>query len=539
MRCPRVPNALGARVGARSARSALDQMDQPVHHPTDDGDQSKDPQHRRVIAGALDGGNRHSEAHVQLQAEGRRFQASRRSVVMPGKLGRRRPERNPPLGEIFRPLGVEEDHPCGGFAALLAPLRSPLLVSSTATTHRRFATRSRSDGLVDLGIAAAALAGTLLLISRGGIQGLTGDGVARVGDHRAALGELADLDWLAVLLALCASAPLVAWRRSPLGVLAVATAACVTLVGLGYPLGIPLGPSAALYLFAASRDERNPWTRRTTAAVLVLFGAYLGAAAAGQGSFPGSELLHGGLAFAVAWFAGERTRLRREHIAELKERAVRAEREAEGDRRLAVAEERVRIARDLHDAAGHAINVITVRAGAARMRQDPERSRRALEVIEETARRTAAEIDGIVGTLRDPTSSNRAAGAPLGLASLDTLIADRAVAGLDVSVAREGKPRQVESAVDQAAYRILQEALTNAARHGTDAARVELAFGQAALELTISNRAPAEGASRSSGGHGLIGMRERATLLGGSFDAQRTNGSFRVRARLPYGGPTT
>jgi len=402
--------------------------------------------------------------------------------------------------------------------------------------HRLFATRLRSGALVDVSIAAAALAGTLLLISRGGISGLAADDVARLGDHGEAL---ADLDWLAALLALCASAPLVAWRRAPLGVFAVTSAASAALVGLGYPLGIPLGPAAALYLSAASRDEGDPWTRRTTAAVLVLFGAFLGAAAAGVGSFPGSELLHGGLAFAVAWFAGERTRLRREHVAELQERAERAEREAEGERRLAVAEERARIARDLHDAAAHAINVITVRAGAARMRQDPERSVAALEVIEEMARQTAAEIDGIVGTLRDRSSSHGAADAPLGLASLDTLIASRAVAGLDVSVASQGVPPLLERATDQAAYRILQEALTNAARHGTGVARVELAFGEAALELTISNPAPGEGAPRSNGGHGLIGMRERATLLGGSFDAERTGGGFRVRARLPYGGPQT
>ncbi len=385
-------------------------------------------------------------------------------------------------------------------------------------------------------IAAAALAGTLLQISSGGIPRLPNDDFGPVGDHLAGLGEL---DWLAALLAVCASAPLAAWRRSPIGVVAATTAASALLVGLAYPLGIPLGPGAALYLLAASRDDEDPWTRRTTAAVLVLFGAFLAAAGAGQEGFPGTELLHSGLALAVAWFAGERTRLRREHIAELQERAVRAEREAEGERRLAVAEERARIARDLHDAAGHAINVITVRAGAARMRRDPERSRAALEVIEEIARDTAAEIDGIVGTLRDRSSSNGAADAPLGLASLDTLIASRAVAGLDVSVASHGARPPLERTTDQAAYRILQEALTNAARHGTGVARVELAFGEAALELTISNPAPGEGAPRTTGGHGLIGMRERATLLGGSFDAERVNGAFRVHARLPYGATHT
>jgi signal transduction histidine kinase len=397
-------------------------------------------------------------------------------------------------------------------------------MSSTASSNRLSATRPGSRVLVDAAIAAAALAVSLVLISHGGAPGSAAD---------------TDLDWLGILLAVCSSAPLVAWRRSPLGVFVVSAAASALLAGLGYPLGIPLGTGAALYLLAASRDEADPWTRRTTAAVVVCFGAYVAAAGAGQGSFPGSELLHGGLAFAVAWFAGERTRLRREHIVELEQRALRAERDTERERRLAVAEERVRIARDLHDAAGHAINVITVRAGAARIRQNPERSQAALEMIEELARQTAAEIDGIVGTLRDQKSSQGAADEPLGLASLETLIARHAAAGLDVSVDSEGMPQPLDSATDQAAYRILQEALTNAARHGTGAARLELAFGKTALELTISNPAPGESTPKSNGGHGLIGMRERATLLGGRFDAERANGAFRVRARLPYGGVNT
>lgn len=390
--------------------------------------------------------------------------------------------------------------------------------------------------LLDAALAAAALAGSLLLISHGGVPGLVDDDVARLGGHREAL---ADLDWLAGLVAVCASAPLVAWRRSPIGVFAVIGAASALLVGLGYPLWIPLGAAIALLLVAASRDDGDPWTRRTTVAVLMVFGAYVTAAGVEEGGFPEAELLHGGLAFAVAWFAGERTRLRRAHIAELKERAARAERDADRERRLAVAEERARIARDLHDAAGHAINVITVRAGAARMRQDPARALAALEMIEEVGRQTAAEIDAIVRTLRDRSTSSGAAEAPLGLASLDTLIARHTAAGLDVSVTSQGAPQPLESAADQAAYRILQEALTNAARHGTGAARVELAFSEGALELTITNPSPGESAPRSNGGHGLIGMRERATLLGGSLDTERTNGAFRVRTRLPYGGPHT
>jgi signal transduction histidine kinase len=222
----------------------------------------------------------------------------------------------------------------------------------------------------------------------------------------------------------------------------------------------------------------------------------------------------------------------------LGERARRAEREAERDRLLAATTERARIARDLHDSAGHAISVIAVRAGAARLRhhQDPERSLAALEAVEELARQTAAELDQLVGTLRGGGSANGVVEAPPGLASLDTLIAHQQAAGLEVTFHTAGVPRPLGVAADQAAYRILQEALTNAARHGTGSARIQLAFGQAALELTVTNPVAAGGGSRSGGGHGLLGMRERATLLGGSLDAGRADGAFRLRARIPYQG---
>jgi signal transduction histidine kinase len=387
-----------------------------------------------------------------------------------------------------------------------------------------FASRPNSGALLDVALALVALGGSLAQLSRGGL-----------GSSPHASG---DLDWIGGLLAVCSAAPLLAWRRAPGAVFVLTAWASVLLAGLGYPLMVALGSAIALFLFAASRDEERPWTRRSSAIVIALFGAYLLAAGLGGGGFPGSELVHTGLAWAVAWFAGERTRLRRGEVAELRERALRAERDRERERRLAVAEERARIARDLHDAAGHAINVIAVRAGTARLRQDPERSQAALEAIEELARKTAEEIDQIVGTLREGASGTGAVDAPPGLASLDTLVARHAAAGLAVSVAREGEPRRLESVIDQAAYRILQEALTNASRHGTGPARVAVAFGQAALELTISNPVAGASAPRPNGGHGLIGMRERATVLGGSLDVERANGSFRVRARLPYRGPS-
>lgn len=371
----------------------------------------------------------------------------------------------------------------------------------------------------------AALVASLALLAHGGVPGLR---------------STADLDVFGAVLGGAAALPLIAWRRAPFGVFVLTAAASILAAGLGVSPGVPLGPAAALYLLAASRDDANPWTQRTGATTVSFFVAYL-AASAGAAGFPASELIHTSLAWAVAWFAGERTRLRRAQIAELEDRALRSERDAARERHLATAEERARIARDLHDSAGHAISVIAVRAGAARLRhdQDPERSRHALEAIEQVARTTAAEIDEIVGALRDSATHADVVEPPPGLASLDTLVERHAAAGLEVTLGTIGTTRSLGGAIDRAAYRILQEALTNAARHGTGSARIEVAFGESALELTVANPVPATERPRSGGGHGLVGMRERATLLDGSLVAERVNGTYRLHAHLPYGGQRT
>ena len=381
-------------------------------------------------------------------------------------------------------------------------------------------TRPGSWRLIDAAIAAAALAGSIAQLSHGGLAGI------HTGRE--------DLDGFSVALVVGSTLPLLAWRRAPRAIFALTAAAVVLLAAFGYALALAFGPAAALFLLTASRTEEDSWTRLDTVTALGFFGAFLGASALADGDFPDSELLHTGLAWSVGWFAGERVRLQHEHVAELAERAAHTEREAERERLLAVAEERARIGRDLHDSAGNAINVIAVRAGTARMRRDPDRSHEALEAIEELARKTGAEIDQIVGTLRD-RGSDDGVEAPPGLASFDALVARHVASGLQVTVSRDGDASRLAGASDQAAYRILQEALANAARHGAGAARVELHFRDTALELTVSNPSGPTN-PRTSGGHGLIGMRERATLLGGSLEVGRANGSFRIHARLPYGG---
>lgn len=377
--------------------------------------------------------------------------------------------------------------------------------------------------LVDAVVALAAFGGSLLLLARGGLS---------LSPSRS------ELDLLGTWLAFGATAPLVVWRRAPFVVFVTAAGVGTLAAGLGYYVGIPLGPAAALYLLARSRDETRPWTLRTVTAVLALFTAFLVATVLASAAFPSADLVHSGLAWAVAWFAGERSRLRREHLADLEERVAHAQRDTEQERLLAVAEERARIARDLHDSAGHAINVIAVRAGAARLRQsdDPERFFRTLEAIEVLARETAEEIDQLVGTLRTGASSGDAVDAPAGLASLDTLVEGHRAAGTMVTVETSGTPRPLGAATDQAAYRILQEAVTNAVRHGSGPVRVTVAYGERMLHVEVVNPVPGAPTAHPGGGHGIIGMRERTALLGGQLHTELADGAFRLGARLPYRG---
>jgi signal transduction histidine kinase len=367
--------------------------------------------------------------------------------------------------------------------------------------------------LVDGGIAVGVLVFSLAVLSNGSFDQFN-----------------RELDVWGVILAALTALPLVARRVAPLFVLAVVTGATATLYGFDYGLGPPIGFAIALFTVAENRDETRPGLRKLILAlsIVVLFAPHLI-----TGGFE-PELLLGGAVWAAAWFAGDRARLRRERLAELEERALRAEREAERERRLAAAEERTRIARDLHDSAGHAINVILVQAGAARLlqEQDLERSRKALETIEDVARDTLGEIDQLIRVLREDGSGPEVEPPP-GLAALETLAARYRASGLEVTVRIDGSRRPLAPGVDQAAFRILQEALTNAVRHGNGSAEVEIAYGTSLLEVTVTN--PTRAGVVNGSGHGIVGMRERAQLLGGSLEAGAANGVYRVRARLPFG----
>jgi signal transduction histidine kinase len=348
-----------------------------------------------------------------------------------------------------------------------------------------------------------------------------------------------NLDPLGVVLAAIASLPLLARRREPLGVFALTTLASATLNVLGYQAGPPFGPTVALFFVAA--DERTRTRARETAAVVLgLFATHVGSAAIAERGFPTSPVLFGTFVWGTAWVIGDQLRQRRQRMADLEERGRRTEREAERERRLAVAEERNRIARDLHDSAAHAINVILVHAGGARLLQerDPDAARVAMTTIEEVARETIGEIEQLIRGLREDGARDepeKSIEAPTGLAALETLVERHRATGLSVRINVQGRRRSLAPSLDQAAYRILQESLTNAARHGSGPADLEIVYGATQLELTITNPTHAGSAGdRVEGGHGLLGMRERAELLGGSLEAGFEDARFRVHARAPY-----
>jgi signal transduction histidine kinase len=352
-------------------------------------------------------------------------------------------------------------------------------------------------------------------------------------------GATRSLDVAGVALAAIACLPLLAHSRWPVEVFVACTVASAATESLGYGLGLPFGPTVALFYLAV--DQRTPGRMRQIAATVVALGAlHIGVAAASTPGFPTVPILGAIIVWGGAWIVGDQLRQRRQLFADLRERAERSEREAARERRLAVAEERNRIARDLHDSAAHAINVILVQAGGARLLQDrdPGAVSAALSTIEDVARETIDEIDQLIHGLRTADHSdqtNEQVEPPAGLASVTTLLERHHAAGMALDMKIDGSPRPLGSGPDQAAYRILQESLTNAARHGTGPVAVRIAYGSRQLELTISNPTSGNGAGDARTlGYGILGMRERAALLGGSLHAEARDGLFQVSARLPY-----
>ena len=204
----------------------------------------------------------------------------------------------------------------------------------------------------------------------------------------------------------------------------------------------------------------------------------------------------------------------------------------------AVAEERQRIARELHDVVAHSVSVMTVQAGAVRrlLRPEQERERLALETIEATGREALTEMRRLVGLLRHQGATPDFAPQP-SMRAVDVLVGTIRESGLPVDLVVEGTPVELPPGVDLAAYRVVQEALTNALKYaGPASAWVTIRWKEADLEIEVANDGRTE-AGGDGGGHGLVGLRERVSLVGGSIESgPRDGGGFVVMARLPVGG---
>ncbi|MET0521492.1 MAG: sensor histidine kinase [Jiangellaceae bacterium] len=329
----------------------------------------------------------------------------------------------------------------------------------------------------------------------------------------------------------------VTFRRVALrAVVAVQVITAVGYVALGLPV-YALGPAVLVTLYTVgSRLSRRP--------ALTLLGVVEGAMAVLL--LPGTTGLSTWVLYAAilfgAWFLGDVTRRWRDAATAHALRATELEQARTELARLAVSAERVRIARELHDVVAHSMSVIAMHAGSGRLAadQDPAAARRALEVVERSSRDALAELRRLVTVLRDRDDAGPALDPAPGLQDVHQLVAEVAAAGVTVEVHTEGDLASVPDGVSLAAYRIVQEALTNVVRHASPTqARVLVTIGGGDVVLDVTDdgasRAPVRAAAPVSGGHGTIGMHERAALYGGELVAgPRPEGGWRVAARLPY-----
>lgn len=241
----------------------------------------------------------------------------------------------------------------------------------------------------------------------------------------------------------------------------------------------------------------------------------------------------------LPWYVGRRIRIRGEYLVLLQERAEYLERERAAEALRAVAEERARIARDLHDVVAHRVSMMTVQAGAARMvaADDPGAAQHAMGAVEQAGRQALGELRHLLNVLRPQSEAGELGPQPC-LAELPRLIDQLGRAGVEVAlITGDGVPADLPARVDLSAYRIVQEALTNVLKHGGPGVRAEVHLDTDGQVLTIEVADTGSGGATLPGsGHGIVGMRERALLLGGTLEARpRPGGGFRVTARLPVG----
>jgi signal transduction histidine kinase len=336
---------------------------------------------------------------------------------------------------------------------------------------------------------------------------------------------------LAAVMGILLTLPLLWRRQAPLACLVASMSVLLVWTLIAAPQGslVPFLTTLALVFSLAVHAS----TRRAAAGLAVSAAVFAVEITSTTNSF--GDYVFIGAFLAGSWLAGRAVRARQQRADELFDRAVRLEVEHEEKAREAAANERARIARELHDVISHSVSVMVVQAGAAEQVFDsePDQARRSLRSIQETGRQARLELRRLLGLMRADGEGTDLAPQP-GLAELQTLVEQLRQTGLEVDLDVSVEPKTVSLGLELSAYRIIQEALTNALKHGGPGrARVFVRHDGDALELEVldegQGHAPSDG-----GGFGLIGMRERITLYGGELEHGRRNGGgYRLRARLP------
>ena len=343
-------------------------------------------------------------------------------------------------------------------------------------------------------------------------------------------------DALALVLAIAQGAPLTARRAHPTLVLAVVWASTTLYFALQYPPVSTALLGMAVVTHAVAAHGSLPSARDRLAVVAVASVALVVVAVGTTYSvIEGLVVL---LVLVTAWVTGDRSRTRRQFVASLEERSRLLERERISEARSAAAAERTRIARELHDVIAHGVSVIVLHARGAKevFDTDPGAARRSLDLIESTGRDALQELRAVLGALRTDVGEGDLQ--PLQrLEQLDDLVRRTGEAGLSVEVTVEGRPQPLPTAVDLAAYRIVQEALANTMKHSTATiASVTLRYDHDRLVVHVVDEGEASPGTVPGGGLGLVGMEERVAMSGGRLEAgPRAGGGFEVLATLPFG----
>jgi signal transduction histidine kinase len=374
-----------------------------------------------------------------------------------------------------------------------------------------------------------------LALALNAVVGSQGKGV-----HHGPEGPL----WLDVLITLAFFLPGFARRRFPFGALVTSAVVAGATSFADHSLAQNNGFYFVGAIFIAALFGMRPDRRQAVGGLLLIYvvSVVINANFASYSNDPKDtfgnavgNVIWSIVTFTVLWVIGFTLggRMREADVA--RRLALQAEQDREEQARLAVGEERARIARELHDVVGHSVSVMTVQAAAVRrlLEPDQDKEREALLVVEQTGREALAEMRRMVGVLRRPEEAPALAPQP-SLEHLDRLVATTREAGLPVEVRVEGTPAQLPPALDSTAYRIVQEALNNAVKHANaDRAEVVVRYGNGTVELIVSDDGRGDGDGGGSG-HGLVGMRERVSVYGGELEAgPKAGGGFRLRATLP------